>query len=106
MINSKSQYWEEGCPDSSPGKANCTVFTLTKINKNATLPPFALPTWDYYYKCNPKDPTDACSHDGHYHVTLGRILSALGSSFAVIPMMAYLESISIAKGFAQKNDYR
>ncbi|CAG5106612.1 Oidioi.mRNA.OKI2018_I69.chr1.g2919.t1.cds [Oikopleura dioica] len=100
------RYWEEGCPDSSPGKANCTVFTLTKINKNATLPRFALPTWDYYYKCDPKDPTDACSHDGHYHVTLGRVVSALGSSFAIIPMMAYLESISIAKGFAQKNDYR
>ncbi len=99
-------FWEDGCPGSSPGKSNCTVFTLTRINKNASLPPFALPDWDYYYKCDPKDPTDACSHDGHYHVTLGRIAAALGSSFAIIPMMAYLESISIAKGFAQKNEYR
>jgi hypothetical protein len=31
-------------------------------------------------------------------VTLSKIISGLGSSLAIIPLMAYLESISIAKG--------
>ena len=41
-----------------------------------------------------------------FHVTISRLASAIGSSFAIIPLMAYLESISIAKGFGVKNDYR
>ena len=99
-------YWENGCPNSKPGKPNCTVFTLTKIKKNASLPGFQLPTWDYTYNCDPNDATENCSHDGHFHVTLGLIISGLSSSFAIIPLMSYLESISLAKGFAQKNDYK
>ena len=85
-------------------KPNCTTFTLTKIKKNTVLPPFELPTWDYRYPCEPKD--EACGPDGTFHVTLDRIISGLSSSLAIIPLMAYLESISIAKGFGLKNDYR
>lgn len=99
-------YWDDGCPNSKPGKPYCTVFTLTKIKKNSTVPAFALPTWDYSYICDPTDPSELCSHDGHFHVTISRILSGLGSSLAIIPLMGYLESISIAKGFAIKNDYK
>ena len=39
-------------------------------------------------------------------MTLSKIVSGLGSSLAIIPLMAYLESISLAKGFAIKNDYK
>ena len=85
-------------------KPNCTTFTLTKIKKNTVLPSFELPTWDYRYPCEPKD--EACGPDGTFHVTLDRIISGLSSSLAIIPLMAYLESISIAKGFGLKNDYR
>ena len=56
--------------------------------------------------CDPKDPSEVCTHDGHFHVTLARIISGLGSSLAIIPLMGYLESISIAKGFGIKNDYK
>ena len=34
------------------------------------------------------------------------MFGALGSGLFIIPLMAYLESISIAKGFSIKNDYK
>ena len=43
---------------------------------------------------------------GLFTVTTYKLIKAIGSSLAIIPLMAYLESISIAKGFAVKNDYR
>lgn len=54
-------YWEAGCPDSKPGKPNCTIFTLTKIKKDAKLPNFQAPVWDYTYPCDPHDPSEICS---------------------------------------------
>ena len=103
--------WQAGCPGSSPGHANCTVFTLTKI-KSDGLPNFTMPLFTYDYKCNvTTDANNGCrlvdnEPYGLFTVTAYTLIKAMGSSLAIIPLMAYLESISIAKGFAVKNDYR
>jgi hypothetical protein len=39
-------YWKAGCPGSSPGKANCTTFSLTKI-QDAAMPGFNMPQFTY-----------------------------------------------------------
>ncbi|XP_070580315.1 sodium-independent sulfate anion transporter-like isoform X2 [Ptychodera flava] len=41
----------------------------------------------------------------HYLPT-GEVLSELGVGLAIIPLIGFLESIAIAKGFAKKNKYR
>ena len=71
-----------------------------------------MPLFTYTYKCNATvDAGDGCTSVdnepyGLFTVTTYKLIKAIGSSIAIIPLMAYLESISIAKGFGIKNDYR
>ena len=71
-----------------------------------------MPLFTYEYKCNvTTDASNGChTVDGEtyglFTVKAYTLIKAIGSSLAIIPLMAYLESISIAKGFSVKNDYR
>jgi len=41
-----------------------------------------------------------------YQLSAGELIGNIGSGMAIIPMMAFLESIAIAKGFAKKFEYK
>lgn len=97
--NDEINYWVDSKGKCETGKANCTTFTLTKI-ENAAMPAFLPPQFSYSYSY--QNGTDLASHT----VTFPDILKTLSAGLFIIPLMAYLESISIAKGFAIKNDYK
>lgn len=99
--NQNIDYWKEGCTAGGP---NCTTFTLTKI-KDASMPGFQLPQFSYSYNVTNGTGTDGSELMLHY-ISFLDILKALSSGLFIIPLMAYLESISIAKGFAIKNEYK
>lgn len=42
----------------------------------------------------------------YHQVEFGDVVSTLSSGLLIVPLMAYLESISIAKGFSIKNGYK
>ena len=66
------------------------------------MPGFNLPAFQYSYNY-----TNTTDHTLAEHtVTFSDIQSALSTGLFIIPLMAYLESISIAKGFAVKNNYK
>ncbi|CAK8675131.1 sodium-independent sulfate anion transporter-like [Clavelina lepadiformis] len=65
--------------------------TLTR-NITGGLPPFRLPDFTY--------------HNGNRTIEFPELLEALGSGLAVVPLMAFLESVAIAKAFGRKNRYK
>ena len=69
---------------------------------DASMPGFNLPAFQYSY--NYTNATDESLTE--HTVTFSDIQSALSTGLFIIPLMAYLESISIAKGFAVKNNYK
>ena len=66
------------------------------------MPGFNLPAFQYSYNYTNATDDSLAEHT----VTFSDIQSALGTGLFIIPLMAYLESISIAKGFAVKNNYK
>ena len=94
------EYWKSGCKSGTP---NCTSLTLTKI-ENADLPGFNFPKMSYSY--NYSDVVNGTTDLKEFQVSFFDIISTLSSGLFIIPLMAYLESISIAKGFAIKNNYK
>ena len=60
--------------------------TLTR-NITGGLPPFRLPDFTY--------------HNGNRTIEFPELLEALGSGLAVVPLMAFLESVAIAKAFGR-----
>ena len=61
------------------------------------MPGFNLPKFNYQYET-----VNGTNHD----VPFVDILSTLSTGLFIVPLMAYLESISIAKGFSIKNNYK
>ena len=51
---------------------------------------------------------DKCppSYENPYKASFGKLVGKLGSGLVVIPIMAYLESVAIAKGFSKKFGYK
>ena len=66
------------------------------------MPGFNLPAFQYSYNYTNTTDESLAEHT----VTFSDIQSALSTGLFIIPLMAYLESISIAKGFAVKNNYK
>ena len=66
------------------------------------MPGFNLPAFQYSYNYTNATDDSLAEHT----VTFSDIQSALSTGLFIIPLMAYLESISIAKGFAVKNNYK
>jgi len=91
-------FWKDGCKS---GTANCTSLTLTKL-EDASLPPFSVPMLSYSYEYL----NETTSEPQTFHVGPMMIISKLSIGLFIIPLMAYLESIAIAKGFAIKNGYK
>ena len=87
-------YWKAGC---LPGAQNCTKLTLTKIG-DSSMPGINLPKFTYQYQTG----INGTNHE----VSFVDILSTLSTGLFIVPLMAYLESISIAKGFSIKNNYK
>ena len=77
---------------------NCTSLTLTRV-ESAAFPGLHLPQFSYSYN-------SSSTENETFSVGFSDIVSTLGTGLFIIPLMAYLESISIAKGFAIKNDYK
>ena len=69
---------------------------------DASMPGFNLPAFQYSYNYTNATDESLAEHT----VTFSDIQSALSTGLFIIPLMAYLESISIAKGFAVKNNYK
>ena len=69
---------------------------------DASMPGFNLPAFQYSYNYTNVTDESLAEHT----VTFSDIQSALSTGLFIIPLMAYLESISIAKGFAVKNNYK
>uniref|UniRef100_H2Z9G2 STAS domain-containing protein n=1 Tax=Ciona savignyi TaxID=51511 RepID=H2Z9G2_CIOSA len=67
--------------------------TLTR-NISGGLPPFALPSFTYDVPGT------------NQTVSFSEMMQRLGSGLAVVPLMAFLESIAIAKAFGKKNHYK
>jgi len=102
-------YWNEGC---RPGAVDvngtaipCTTLTLTKI-KDASMPPFAPPPFSYSYNISNQTGVEEPAVTGVFNIGYVEIIKGIGTGMFIIPLMAYLESISIAKGFGIKNDYK
>ena len=62
------------------------------------MPGINLPKFTYQYQTG----INGTSHE----VSFVDILSTLSTGLFIVPLMAYLESISIAKGFSIKNNYK
>ncbi|CBY39212.1 unnamed protein product [Oikopleura dioica] len=95
-----------------PGTDNCTAATLTNI-QNTTGPDWGAPTlsFEYEYSCSDAKNAalEACSSgngtDGIFSVDTGMMMSQTAAGIIIIPIVAYLESLSIATGFAKANGY-
>ena len=112
----------KGC---HPGTEGCTAATLTNI-QNTTGPDWGAPTLSFEYQYSCSDSKNAaleiCSsgqlrsdqkfmksivgnETGTFNVDTGMMMSQTAAGIIIIPIVAYLESLSIATGFAKANGY-
>ena len=72
----------------TPPRVECDVSNITKRSVD-----------DYDTGC-------VANYEHPYYAKFGELVGNLGSGLVVIPVMAYLESIAIAKGFSKKFGYK
>ena len=78
--------------DRATGNYSCTFMITGKID--AGVPPFTLPPFSIPANATPGQPEE--------EISFGSMMSELGSAIIIIPIIAILESIAIAKAFCKK----
>ena len=78
--------------DRATGNYSCTFMITGKID--AGVPPFTLPPFSI--------PANATHGQPEEEISFGSMMSELGSAIIIIPIIAILESIAIAKAFCKK----
>lgn len=88
------------CIPKYPKEPNCTMFTMTMI-QDVSLPFPTVPSFGgFFYNY-----TEIDGATFEYEVTTSAIFSAIGTGFIVVPIVNYLEVISLGKAFAKKERY-
>ncbi|CAG5080461.1 Oidioi.mRNA.OKI2018_I69.PAR.g9600.t1.cds [Oikopleura dioica] len=96
------RFLEKECIPQFPKNPNdtCTMFTMTMI-QDVSLPFPAVPSFGgFFYNY-----TEINGSTFEYEVTTSAIFSAIGTGFIVVPIVNYLEVISLGKAFAKKEKY-
>ena len=79
--------------DRATGNYSCTFMITGEID--AGVPPFTLPPFSI--------PANGTGHgQPEEEISFGSMMSELGSAIIIIPIIAILESIAIAKAFCKK----
>ena len=84
---------------------DCPKLTLTKIEK-LKFPPFSPPKFYLSYEACKIKINETCIETEIYDKNFISLIKVLGSGLVTVPLVSYLQQISMAKTFAQKCSYK
>ena len=90
------------------GETQCPIISLTMI-RDVGFPPFLLPHFTFAYETCANwtaTSTPVCAESELVNVTFPMIVKALGTGLLTIPLISFLQQISMAKLFARNCGYK